>query len=86
MLHDGDKAPDFALPDADGKIRKLSDLKGRYTVVYFYPKDDTSGCTKEAQSFTELEAEFANLKAEIIGISPTARNRTRNFETSMGCR
>jgi peroxiredoxin Q/BCP len=84
MLHDGDKAPDFALPDADGKIRKLSDLKGHYTVVYFYPKDDTSGCTKEAQSFTELQAEFANLKAEIIGISPDSSKSHAKFRDKYG--
>jgi peroxiredoxin Q/BCP len=84
MLHDGDKAPDFALPDADGKIRKLSDLKGHYTVVYFYPKDDTSGCTKEAQGFTELKAEFANLKAEIIGISPDSSKSHSKFRDKYG--
>jgi len=79
MLHEGDKAPDFALPDADGKIRKLSDRKGHYTVVYFYPKDDTSGCTKEAQTFTELMTEFANLKAEVIGISPDSAKSHAKF-------
>jgi thioredoxin-dependent peroxiredoxin len=70
MLKDGDKAPDFALPGADGEVRKLSGLKGRYAVVYFYPKDDTSGCTKEAQTFTGLKDEFDALNAEVIGISP----------------
>ncbi len=84
MLHDGDKAPDFALPDADGKIRNLSDFKGRYTVVYFYPKDDTSGCTKEAQSFTELKDEFANLKAEVIGISPDSPKSHAKFRDKYG--
>jgi len=79
MLHEGDKAPDFALPDADGEIRKLSDRKGHYTVVYFYPKDDTSGCTKEAQTFTELMTEFANLKAEVIGISPDSAKSHAKF-------
>jgi peroxiredoxin Q/BCP len=79
MLHEGDKAPDFTLPDSDGKIRKLSDRKGHYTVVYFYPKDDTSGCTKEAQTFTELMTEFANLKAEVIGISPDSAKSHAKF-------
>ena len=84
MLKDGDKAPDFALLDVDGKIRKLSDLKGHYKVVYFYPKDDTSGCTKEAQSFTELKAEFANLKAEVIGISPDSAKSHAKFRDKYG--
>ncbi len=79
MLKDGDAAPDFALPDADGKIRKLSSLKGRYKVVYFYPKDDTSGCTKEAQNFTELKEEFDKLKAEVIGISPDSAKSHAKF-------
>lgn len=70
MLKEGDPAPDFALPDPDGTIRKLSDLKGRHAVVYFYPKDDTTGCTKEATGFSELKPEFDKLDAEIIGISP----------------
>ena len=84
MLQDGDKAPDFALPDADGKTRKLSDFKGHYAVVYFYPKDDTSGCTKEAQSFTELKAEFAKLKAEIIAISPDSVKSHAKFRGKYG--
>ena len=58
MLEDGKKAPDFALPDADGKTVKLASLKGRPVVVYFYPKDDTSGCTAEAKGFTCLADEF----------------------------
>ena len=84
MLHEGDKAPDFALPDADGKTRKLSDLKGHYAIVYFYPKDDTSGCNKEAQSFTELKAEFASLKAEVIGISPVSSKSHAKFRDKYG--
>ena len=79
MLNQGDKAPDFALPDAEGKVWKLSDQKGHYTVVYFYPKDDTSGCTKEAQNFSELKDEFAKLKAEIIGISPDSSKSHTKF-------
>ncbi len=84
MLHEGDVAPDFALPDADGKVWKLSDLKGHYKVVYFYPKDDTSGCTKEAQSFTELKAEFGALKAEIFGISPDSPKSHGKFRDKYG--
>ena len=84
MLQDGDSAPDFALPDSDGKIRKLSDFKGHYAVVYFYPKDDTSGCTKEAQSFTELKGEFGRLKAEVIGISPDSVKSHAKFRDKYG--
>ena len=84
MLNQGDKAPDFALPDADGKVWKLGDRKGHYTVVYFYPKDDTSGCTKEAQSFSELKDEFAKLKADIIGISPDSSKSHTKFRDKYG--
>jgi peroxiredoxin Q/BCP len=79
MLQEGDAAPDFVLPDADGKTRKLSTLKRRYKVVYFYPKDDTSGCTKEAQDFTELKEEFDALNAEVIGISPDSAKSHAKF-------
>lgn len=65
----GDPAPDFTLPGDRGPI-SLSALRGRPVVVYFYPKDDTSGCTKEAQSFTALLPEFEKRGAVVIGISP----------------
>ena len=65
----GDKAPDFDLPtDGAGKLR-LSDLRGRKVVLYFYPKDNTSGCTKEACEFNEGLPDFRKLKAEIVGVS-----------------
>ena len=65
----GDKAPDFTLPtDGDGKI-KLSDLKGQKVVLYFYPKDDTPGCTKEACAFGEMFPRFKKMDATVIGIS-----------------
>jgi thioredoxin-dependent peroxiredoxin len=84
MLQEGDAAPDFALPDADGKMTKLSALKDRFKVVYFYPKDDTSGCTKEAQNFTELKAEFDALNAEVIGISPDSAKSHAKFRDKYG--
>lgn len=68
-LEPGSKAPDFTLPISGGGKIKLSDLKGQPVVVYFYPKDDTSGCTKEACSFTENISAFNKVKARIIGIS-----------------
>jgi peroxiredoxin Q/BCP len=70
MTEDCKPAPDFELPDASGTPVKLSRLKGRIVVLYFYPKDDTSGCTAEAKDFSCLAEEFAKLGAEIIGISP----------------
>lgn len=70
MLQEGDPAPDFTLPDAEGKAVNLSGFRGRYVVLYFYPKDDTSGCTREALDFTELKLEYDKLGATIAGISP----------------
>ncbi len=70
MVGEGDKAPDFSLPDETGAIRTLGDFKGRYLVLYFYPKDDTSGCTKEAVGFTGLKGEFDALNADVVGVSP----------------
>ena len=69
-LSEGDDAPDFALPaDGGGRVR-LSDLRGKAVVLYFYPKDDTSGCTAEAIDFNALRREFAAAGAAIIGVSP----------------
>ena len=70
MLQTGDRAPDFEIPTDDGNQFRLSKLKGAPVVIFFYPKDDTSGCTAEAKSFTELAPEFAAAGARIIGISP----------------
>ena|ERR1700744_1227748 len=67
---DGDKAPDFELPGADGKPVRLRDFGGRKLVLYFYPKDDTSGCTKQAIDFNALRGEFAKADTEILGVSP----------------
>jgi len=62
-------APDFNLPDQKGKIHSLSDYKGGWLVVYFYPKDNTPGCTKEACSFRDNSQEFSKMGVNIIGIS-----------------
>jgi len=70
MVKTGTKAPDFELSADDGKPVKLSKLKGRKVVLYFYPKDDTSGCTREAKDFTDLAAEFEAAGADVFGISP----------------
>lgn len=65
----GDKAPDFTLPGDGGKTISLSDLHGKKVVVYFYPKDDTPGCTKEAIAFTQHKSDFDAAGAVIIGVS-----------------
>ncbi len=70
MVSEGDAAPDFVLSRDGGGTVSLADMKGKPVVVYFYPKDDTSGCTKEAVNFSALADEFAALGAEVIGISP----------------
>ncbi|CAG0993620.1 Putative peroxiredoxin bcp [Methylophilaceae bacterium] len=69
MLQIGDLAPDFSMPDADMEMFKLSRLRGRTIVLYFYPKDDTPGCTVEAIEFSDLEEEFSKLNAVVIGVS-----------------
>jgi peroxiredoxin Q/BCP len=70
ILAEGKKAPAFALPDANGKIVKLSDFAGKRLVLYFYPKDDTPGCTIEACGFRDSLPKFEGLGVPIIGISP----------------
>lgn len=65
----GQLAPDFELPDQDGKIHKLSDYKGRWVLIYFYPKDNTPGCTKEACQMRDNFAEFEKLNTQVFGIS-----------------
>ena len=80
-LNPGDKAPDFTLPtDGGGKI-SLKSLKGKNVVLYFYPKDDTSGCTKEAIDFNGLKAKFAKAETEIIGVSPDSAASHDKFKT-----
>ncbi len=65
----GDLAPDFALPDDTGAERRLSDRRGEWTVLYFYPKDDTPGCTTEACEFRDADPELAERGAEVWGVS-----------------
>lgn len=78
---EGEKAPDFTLPtDTDGSVT-LSALAGKPVVVYFYPKDDTSGCTKEAIAFSEHKDAFAALGATIVGISPDSPAKHDKFKS-----
>jgi thioredoxin-dependent peroxiredoxin len=69
MLEIGDKAPEFNLPDQDGKVRSLEEFKGKKVLIYFYPKDDTPGCTAEACGFRDLRYELADKGVEVMGIS-----------------
>lgn len=66
----GHKAPDFTLNDADGNKCKLSDFRGEKVVLYFYPKDDTSGCTAQACGFRDEQPKFKKLNTKVIGVSP----------------
>ena len=84
MVEDGDKAPDFALPAENGETIKLSQLKGRPVVVYFYPKDDTSGCTLEAKDFSRLAPEFHKAGVEVVGVSPDSVEAHAKFRKKHG--
>ena len=69
MIKENIKAPDFTLPSTNGEKQKLKDLLGKYIVIYFYPKDDTPGCTIETNDFNKLLPKFKKLNCEIFGIS-----------------
>ncbi|MBI4091190.1 thioredoxin-dependent thiol peroxidase [candidate division WWE3 bacterium] len=73
------KAHDFSLPDQNGKIHKLSDYKGRWVVLYFYPKDDTPGCTKEACSFRDSWDILKKMGVIVLGISKDSAKSHSNF-------
>jgi len=79
MLTVGDNAPDFTLPDQDGAQVKLSDYRGQWVVLYFYPRDNTSGCTREAIDFTEYLEEYKKLNAKVFGISPDSVQSHQKF-------
>ncbi len=79
MITTGTKAPDFCLENQDDKEVSLKDNKGKWIVLYFYPKDNTSGCTKEACDFTESLKDYKKLNAVILGVSPDSTESHRNF-------
>ena len=70
MIKSGTKAPDFSVSDQNGNNVNLKDLNGKWVVMYFYPKDDTPGCTIEANEFTSLNSDFEKKGAVILGVSP----------------
>lgn len=79
MLEVGNKAPEFCLPNQDDVEICSRDLKGKWIVLYFYPKDNTPGCTTEACEFTEAEPQFDDLNAIILGVSADSTKKHRNF-------
>ncbi|MBA3025426.1 MAG: thioredoxin-dependent thiol peroxidase [Sulfurimonas sp.] len=79
MIHIDEKAPEFCLPNQDDIEICLRDLKGKWIVLYFYPKDSTPGCTTEACEFTEAAPDFSELDAIILGVSADSTKRHRNF-------
>ena len=84
MLKVGSKAPEFSLPDQNGEMRSLSDYRGQKVVLYFYPKDNTPGCTKQACSFGELMPQFKEKGAVILGISKDSVASHKKFEEKYG--
>jgi len=79
MLEIGNKAPEFCLPNQDDVEICLRDLEGKWIILYFYPKDNTPGCTTEACEFTEALCSFEELNAVILGVSPDSPKKHSNF-------
>ncbi len=79
MLKEGDKAPDFKVRDADGNQVKLSSFRGRKVVLYFYPKDDTPGCTREACSFRDSHSKLTRRGIKVLGISLDSEASHKKF-------
>jgi peroxiredoxin Q/BCP len=80
----GDKAPDFALPTDGGGEVSLSALKGKTLILYFYPKDNTPGCTTQACAFRDALPDFSKIGAEVIGVSKDSVRKHDNFKTKHG--
>jgi thioredoxin-dependent peroxiredoxin len=80
----GDQAPEVALPDASGTIHRLSDQRGRWTVLYFYPADDTPGCTTEACEFRDANETIRQRGADVWGVSPQGTGSKRRFSEKFG--
>ena len=88
MPQPGDKAPDFEAPvfGADSETLSLKDLRGKWVVLYFYPKDNTPGCTREAVGFTETIDEIRKLGAEVVGVSKDSIRSHQNFASKYNLR
>ena len=84
MLEIGTQAPDFTLPDQDGREHSLSDYRGQKVVLYFYPRDNTSGCTKQACAFGELYPQFQEKGAVVLGVSKDTVASHKKFQQKYG--
>ena len=84
MLNIGEMAPDFELPDQNGEMHRLSDYRGQRVILYFYPKDNTSGCTKQACGFGELYPQFREKGAVVLGVSKDSVASHKKFEQNYG--
>ena len=84
MLPIGTPAPDFELPDQNGETHRLSDYRGRRVILYFYPKDNTAGCTRQACGFAELYPQFREKGAVVLGVSKDSVASHKKFEQSFG--
>ncbi|MEE8885073.1 MAG: thioredoxin-dependent thiol peroxidase [Eubacteriales bacterium] len=84
MLEVGTKAPDFTLPDQNGTMHSLSEYRGKKVILYFYPKDMTAGCTKQACGFAELYPQFQEKGAVVLGVSKDSVASHKKFEEKYG--
>ena len=84
MLATGTQAPDFTLPDQNGEMHSLSDYRGQKVVLYFYPRDNTPGCTKQACAFGELYPQFREKGAAVLGVSKDTVASHKKFEEKYG--
>ena len=84
MLEIGTKAPDFTLPDQNGNMHSLSEYRGKKVILYFYPKDNTAGCTKQACGFAERYPQFTEKGAVVLGVSKDSVASHKKFEEKYG--
>jgi len=84
MMQAGSSFPDFSLPNQNGQLTKLSDFAGHWLVIYFYPKDDTPGCTIQGKSFTTAKADFDAAGIKIVGVSADDAASHKNFCNKFG--
>ena len=84
MIEQGQMAPDFELPDQDGREVKLSDFRGQPVVIYFYPKADTPGCTVQACGVRDHQADYAKVGSVVLGISPDPVAKVKKFHDKEG--
>lgn len=84
MLQEGQRFPDFSLPDQNGTVHSLAEYAGKWLVVYFYPKDNTGGCTAEALAFTAYHKDFTAKEAVVLGVSPDSVKTHAGFARKQG--